>query len=236
MGQPARKSRVASCECRSAIARRVCRYTKKQRYAVTPMMAVFNNLVLFDQHVAQNTFESIRPDLAERLVMGRGQDRAHFSSAHGVKWHDGVPFTAKDVKCTWDTLRGGPARNCGSIRARAGTGTWPKSQSMVTTKSPFICNGRSLICSRCSRRGVAGLPMPRVARADAATSDRHRPVQIRRIQAERTHQSGAQSGLLEAGPPLPRRHRIYDHPERIDADAGLCRRQVRFHLRHRSRY
>src|SRR5215831_7631880 len=35
------------------------------RIAVTPMMAVFNNLVLFDQHVAQNTFESIRPELAE---------------------------------------------------------------------------------------------------------------------------------------------------------------------------
>ena len=37
------------------------------RIAVTPMMAVFNNLVLFDQHVAQNTFESIRPNLAERI-------------------------------------------------------------------------------------------------------------------------------------------------------------------------
>src|SRR5215469_12521813 len=35
------------------------------RIAITPMMAVFNNLVLFDQHVPQNTFESIRPDLAE---------------------------------------------------------------------------------------------------------------------------------------------------------------------------
>ena len=35
------------------------------RIAVTPMMAVFNNLVLFDQHVGQNTFESIRPELAE---------------------------------------------------------------------------------------------------------------------------------------------------------------------------
>ena len=29
-----------------------------------PMMGVFNNLVLYDQHVAQNSLESIRPDLA----------------------------------------------------------------------------------------------------------------------------------------------------------------------------
>src|SRR5260370_33993117 len=31
--------------------------------AERPMMAVFNNLVLFDQHVKQNTRDSIRPDL-----------------------------------------------------------------------------------------------------------------------------------------------------------------------------
>jgi len=24
----------------------------------------------------------------------------------GVKWHDGKPFTAQDVKCTWDMLSG----------------------------------------------------------------------------------------------------------------------------------
>ena len=33
-------------------------------YAQRPMMAVFNNLVLFDQHVKQNTLDSIVPDLA----------------------------------------------------------------------------------------------------------------------------------------------------------------------------
>ena len=31
---------------------------------VAPMMGVFNNLVLFDQHVPQNTLQSIVPDLA----------------------------------------------------------------------------------------------------------------------------------------------------------------------------
>jgi peptide/nickel transport system substrate-binding protein len=32
--------------------------------AIMPMMGVFNNLVLFDQHVPQNRVESIVPDLA----------------------------------------------------------------------------------------------------------------------------------------------------------------------------
>jgi peptide/nickel transport system substrate-binding protein len=30
-----------------------------------PMMGVFNNLVMFDQHVKQNSLQSIVPDLAE---------------------------------------------------------------------------------------------------------------------------------------------------------------------------
>jgi len=32
--------------------------------AIMPMMGVFNNLVLFDQHVPQNRVQSIVPDLA----------------------------------------------------------------------------------------------------------------------------------------------------------------------------
>jgi peptide/nickel transport system substrate-binding protein len=76
------------------------------RNAVTPMMGVFNNLVLFDQHVAQNTFESIRPDLAESWSWDEDKTALTFRLHTGVKWHDGAPFTAKDVKCTWDTLAG----------------------------------------------------------------------------------------------------------------------------------
>jgi peptide/nickel transport system substrate-binding protein len=76
------------------------------RIAVTPMMAVFNNLVLFDQHVAQNTFASIRPDLAETWSWDEDKTALTFRLRNGVKWHDSAPFTAKDVKCTWDMLAG----------------------------------------------------------------------------------------------------------------------------------
>ena len=30
-----------------------------------PMMGVFNNLVVYDQHIAQNSIDTIRPELAE---------------------------------------------------------------------------------------------------------------------------------------------------------------------------
>ena len=71
-----------------------------------PMMAVFNNLVMFDQHVAQNSMATIQPDLATSWSWDDAKTTLTFKLRDGVKWHDGVPFTAADVKCTWDLLTG----------------------------------------------------------------------------------------------------------------------------------
>src|ERR1700740_2269408 len=69
-----------------------------------PLMGVFNNLVLFDQHVAQNSLASIVPDLASEWSSDETGTALTFRLRQGVKWHDGKPFTAADVKCTWDAL------------------------------------------------------------------------------------------------------------------------------------
>src|ERR1700730_15553912 len=71
-----------------------------------PMMAVFNNLVLYDQHVAQNSLASIAPDLATSLSWSEDGAQLIFKLRSGVKWHDDKPFTAADGKCTWDLLLG----------------------------------------------------------------------------------------------------------------------------------
>src|SRR4029077_12923943 len=71
-----------------------------------PMMAVFNNLVMFDQHIAQNRLDTIVPDLASEWSWSEDGTTLTFKLRQGVKWHDGKPFTAKDVKCTWDLLQG----------------------------------------------------------------------------------------------------------------------------------
>jgi peptide/nickel transport system substrate-binding protein len=71
-----------------------------------PMMAVFNNLVLYDQHVPQNSLASIVPDLATSWSWSEDGTQLIFKLRSGVKWHDGKPFTAADVKCTWDLLLG----------------------------------------------------------------------------------------------------------------------------------
>src|SRR5881392_4344481 len=74
--------------------------------AVRPMMGVFNNLVMYRQDVAQASLQSIVPDLATGWSWSEDGTELTFPLRQGVKWHDGKPFTAKDVKCTWDLLQG----------------------------------------------------------------------------------------------------------------------------------
>src|SRR5437899_5210988 len=74
--------------------------------ALRPMMGVFNNLVMYQQDVAQNSIKSIVPDLATSWAWNEEGTELTFPLRQGVKWHDGKPFTAADVKCTWDMLAG----------------------------------------------------------------------------------------------------------------------------------
>ncbi len=73
---------------------------------LTPMMAVFNNLVVYDQHVKQNSMNTIVPELAKSWSWNDERTKLTFKLQEGVKWHDGKPFTAKDVQCTWNLLMG----------------------------------------------------------------------------------------------------------------------------------
>ena len=73
-------------------------------FSQSPMMGVFNNLVMSDQHVPQVGMQSIVPDLATDWSWSEDGTALTFHLREGVKWHDGKPFTAKDVQCTWDLL------------------------------------------------------------------------------------------------------------------------------------
>src|ERR1700756_3365645 len=79
--------------------------------AELPIMGMFNNLVMFDQHVAENSLQSIVPDLATSWSWDEEGTGLTFQLRHGIRWHDGKPFTAQDVKCTWDLyLETGPEK------------------------------------------------------------------------------------------------------------------------------
>src|SRR5882757_4932649 len=71
-----------------------------------PMMGVFNNLVMYDQSVPQSGLKSVVADLAQEWSWDQSGSSLTFKLRHGVKWHDGKPFTARDIKCTFDLLQG----------------------------------------------------------------------------------------------------------------------------------
>jgi peptide/nickel transport system substrate-binding protein len=75
-------------------------------FSERPMMAVFNNLVLYNQSARQDTLDAIVSDLATGWSWNEEGTELTLPLHHGVKWHDGKPFTARDVKCTWDLMTG----------------------------------------------------------------------------------------------------------------------------------
>jgi len=101
-----------------------------------PMMGVFNNLVMFDQHVRQNSLESIVPDLAVSWAWSEDAKELTFKLRRGVKWHDGKPSPppTSSAPGTWSPAR--RPKSSGSIRASRGTATSMRSSSTAMTRSP----------------------------------------------------------------------------------------------------
>src|ERR1700739_2477408 len=98
-----------------------------------PMMGVFNNLVMFDQQMAQNSPQSIVPELATGWSWNEKGTELTMPLRHGVKWHDGRPFTASDVRCTWDLLTG---RGNDKLRINPRK-SWYDNLDAVTTNGDF---------------------------------------------------------------------------------------------------
>ncbi len=73
---------------------------------VMPFMGVFNNLVKFGTKTDQDNAGDIVPDLAESWAWNEDHTALAFKLRHGVHFHNGRPFTAADVKCTFDMLLG----------------------------------------------------------------------------------------------------------------------------------
>ncbi len=69
-----------------------------------PFMAIYNNLVIFDQNAPKNSLDTIVPDLATSWETKDDGRKLVFKMRDGVKWHDGKPFSAADVACTFDLI------------------------------------------------------------------------------------------------------------------------------------
>ena len=73
-----------------------------------PAMPCYSNLVIFDQQKQIERVENIVPELAERWSWQEGYRNLVFFLRKDVRWHDGQPFTSKDVKFTFDMVREAP--------------------------------------------------------------------------------------------------------------------------------
>ena len=101
--------------------------------AERPMMGVMNNLVVFDQHVKQNSLSDIVPELATDWAWDEDGTRLTFHLRRDVKWHDGKPFTSADVKCTWDLVQGKAAQKL-RVNPRKG---WYTNLADITTNGDY---------------------------------------------------------------------------------------------------
>ncbi len=75
---------------------------------VWPASPCFSNLVVFDPFKPRETADSIVGELAERWSWQDGYRNLVFFLRRDVRWHDGQPFTSKDVKYTFDLVREAP--------------------------------------------------------------------------------------------------------------------------------
>src|SRR5881397_528479 len=73
-----------------------------------PAMPCLSNLVLFDPLKPIHSVGTIVSELAERWSWQDSYHKLVFFLRSDVKWHDGKPFSSKDVKYTFDTLREAP--------------------------------------------------------------------------------------------------------------------------------
>ena len=72
---------------------------------VWPVAPCYSNLVLFDPEKPLETAETVIPELAERWSWQDNYRNLVFFLRRNVRWHDGQPFTSKDVKYTFDVVR-----------------------------------------------------------------------------------------------------------------------------------
>src|SRR5215469_733072 len=75
---------------------------------VWPMSPCYSNLVLFDPAKPQESVDTVIPELADRWSWQDNYRNLVFFLKKNVKWHDGRPFTSRDVKYTFDVVREAP--------------------------------------------------------------------------------------------------------------------------------
>ena len=125
-----------------------------------------------------------------------------FALRDGVKWHDGAPFSAKDVQCTWDMLLG---RSSEKLRTNPRT-SWYRNLDRVTADS--------------DHEATFHLKRPQPAFI-AFLASGFSPVYPCHVSPR---------DMRQARSAVSRRHRVHDYKKPRDRNPRLHRWQVRYDL------
>ena len=158
---------------------------------VVPFMSLFNNLVLYDQSKPQNSPQDIVPDLAKSWSWSADNKDLTFKLQEGVKWHDGQPFTAKDVVCTFDLLTGkGEQKLRRNPRQSWYGNVEQRHRQRRSTRSRSISSGRSPRSCRCSPRAIRR-SIPAMCRRRRCAPSRSAPARSSSSSSSRTRASSS---------------------------------------------
>ena len=100
---------------------------------VMSFSGIYSNLVRFDPQKERNGPDTVIPELATSWAWDSSKTKLTFKLRNDVKWHDGKPFTAKDVQCTFHRLNG---REKDYLR-RNPRGIWYENLTEVTVNGDF---------------------------------------------------------------------------------------------------
>jgi len=75
---------------------------------VWPMSPCYSNLVFFNPQKPLESADTVIPELAEKWSWQDNYRNLVFFLRKNVRWHDGKPFTSRDVKYTFDVVREAP--------------------------------------------------------------------------------------------------------------------------------
>ena len=200
---------------------------------VMPFMALFNNLVLYDQHKSSQHQDTIQPELATSWAWNDDKTQAHLQAARRRE--------VARRQAVHGQGRGLHARQA----AGQGHGHLPQEPAQDLVAQPERGDGqrrprgdvppranRNHRSCRCSPAATSPIYPCHVSAADMRTKPIGTgPFQVRRVQEQRVRQGRAQPRLLEEGASLPRRHRLARHLQPFHPGARLRRRRVRHDLR-----
>ena len=172
------------------------------------------------------------PELATDWAWDEDGTKLIFHLRQGVKWHDGKPFTAADVKCTWDLMQGKSAEK---LRVN------PR-KSWYTNLSEVVTNGDYEVTFVLKR------PQPAFLALLASGMSPVYPCHVSPAQM-RQHPIGTgpfkfvefkpneyikvvkNPDYWKPGLPYLDGDRVHDLAQPLDRDPRLCRRQIRSDLR-----